>query len=86
MNKKIVIREIDKFASVTSKNKIISEYAIYYIIDGINVEAHLEIGDTAKKLRVNQILLNHFISDNTQFNEIDFPIEELSYNEVHNIK
>jgi hypothetical protein len=86
MNKKIVIREIDRFASVTSKDKIISEYAIYYIVDNINVEAYVEIGAVAKKIRVNQILLNHFISDNTQFNEIDFPIEELSYNEVHNIK
>lgn len=58
--KKIIIKEIDKYYSKTDKKKVISEYLVYLTIDGINIQCFNEIGDQAKKERVNMLLLNDF--------------------------
>jgi hypothetical protein len=78
MDNKIVIKEIDKLVSVVSKERVVSEYIIYYMVGDVKVEAHTELGDEAKKIRVNEILLKHFIND-TEFSLGDntYPIEDM---------
>jgi hypothetical protein len=87
MDNKIVIKEIDKLVSVVSKERVVSEYIIYYMVGDVKVEAHTELGDEAKKIRVNEILLKHFIND-TEFSLGDntYPIEEIPFHKVYNIK
>lgn len=60
MNKKIIVKEIDKFNSNLFEAKIITEYLIYYVIDGINVEAYTELGETAKNNRINELVKTYF--------------------------
>lgn len=58
---KIVIKEIDKYTSHLFKDKMIPEYIIYLMSEeGVKKEAYTEIGEEAKKLRVNELLLNNF--------------------------
>lgn len=82
MNKKIVIKEIDKLLSALHKDRVVTEYIIYVIIDGNYVqplEAYTEFGDTAKKNRVNELILLHFITEgNEQINNEDI-IEEITF-------
>lgn len=86
MDRKIVIKEIDKLVSVVSPQRVVTEFIIYYMVDGIKVEAHTELGDESKKIRVNEMLLNHFINENFNVGDVDYPIEEISFKEVYNIK
>lgn len=87
MEKKIVIKEIDKLVSVVSKERVVTEYLIYYMIGDAKVEAYTELGDDAKKLRVNELLLKHIISDNFVMGDDSvYPIEKISFKEVYNIK
>ena len=86
MEKKIVIKEIDKLVSVVSKERVVTEYIIYYMVGNQKVEAYTEMGDEAKKLRVNELLLKHIIGDNFVMGDIEYPIEEISFKEVYNIK
>lgn len=64
MNKKIIIKEVDKFTSEKNPDKKVSEYLIYLALkDGSNLknlECYLEIGEENKKLRVNELLVEHF--------------------------
>jgi hypothetical protein len=64
--KKILIKEIDKFASKNFRNKTISEYIIYFIDGDVKISAHTEYGEQAKKDRVNTILLTNFPSTITK--------------------
>jgi hypothetical protein len=58
---KIIIKEIDKYNSLLFNGKTVSEYIIYLMSeDGVKKEAYLEIGEEAKKLRVNELLMNNF--------------------------
>lgn len=68
---KIVIKEIDKYTSHLFKDKMISEYIIYLISEeGVKKEAYMEIGEEAKKLRVNELLLNNFEYNEHIINDI----------------
>jgi len=58
VNKKILIKEIDKYQSTSFENKTISEYLIYLMEDDVKVSAFTEIGEKAKKERVNMMFLS----------------------------
>ncbi|MEI6880354.1 MAG: hypothetical protein WCK82_03350 [Bacteroidota bacterium] len=74
---KIVIKEIDRYTSKTFKNKSISEYLIYVtLVNGQKLYAYTEIGDEAKNLRVNELIVKYFMKDNNTINKEDI-IEEL---------
>jgi hypothetical protein len=75
--KKIIIKEIDKYYSKTDKKKVISEYLVYLTIDDTNIQCFNEIGDHAKKERVNMLLLSDF---HTMLNQNDLKdiIEEIT--------
>jgi len=60
VNKKILIKEIDKYQSTSFENKTISEYLIYLMEDDVRVSAFTEIGEKAKKERVNMMFLSSF--------------------------
>ncbi len=64
MDKKIIIKTIDTFKSTVHKGREINEYLISLALDGANtqIEAHTELGDEAKRFRVNDMLLTHFPS------------------------
>ena len=65
MEKNIVIKEIDRFTSKKHKNKQVSEYLIYVALeDGQKISAYTEIGEEAKKIRVNELLTEHFYYNN----------------------
>lgn len=55
--KKIIIKEIDRYYSQRNTKKYVSEYLIYVTVDGINVQCFNEIGEQAKKERVNMLLV-----------------------------
>jgi hypothetical protein len=78
MNKKIVIKETDKLYSKKVKNKFVSEYLIYLTIDNINVMCFNEIGDLAKKERVNMLLLEQFSTIDLNQNVLGEIIEEIT--------
>jgi len=68
---KIVIKEIDKYASHLFKDKMMSEYIIYLMSEeGVKKEAYIEIGEEAKKLRVNEMLMNNFEYNEQILNDI----------------
>ena len=68
---KIVIREIDKYTSHLFKDKMKSEYIIYLMSEeGVKKEAYMEIGEEAKKLRVNELLMNNFEYNEHIINDI----------------
>lgn len=84
MNKKIVIKEIDKLLSALHKDRIVSEYIIYVIMDDNYIqplEAYTEFGDDAKKTRVNELILLHFITENNQLINNEEIIEEINFEE-----
>ena len=65
MEKNIIIKEIDRYLSKKHKNKQISEYLIYVALeDGQKISAYTEIGEEAKKIRVNELLIEHFYQNN----------------------
>ena len=55
-----MIKEIDKYQSTSFENKTISEYLIYLMEDDVRVSAFTEIGEKAKKERVNMMFLSSF--------------------------
>lgn len=61
LEKRIIIKEVDKLFSVTHKDKYISEFIIYLMIGETRIEAYNELGEDAKKIRVNELLLTNFI-------------------------
>ena len=65
MEKNIIIKETDRYLSKKHKNKQISEYLIYVTLeDGQKISAYTEIGEEAKKIRVNELLTEHFYQNN----------------------
>ena len=74
---KIIIKEIDVFKSKLFKNKTISEYLISVILNDICVSAYPEIGEVAKKERVNELLVKFFINDNSPSINIEDIITEI---------
>ena len=66
MDKKIIIKTIDTFKSTVHKGREINEYLISLALDGAKtqIEAHTELGEDAKRFRVNDMLVEHFPSLN----------------------
>jgi hypothetical protein len=83
--KKIVVKEIDKLISKIHKGKIVTEYLVTLVIDdlvNIPIESHIELGETAKKLRVNELIMNNFLTDDNVLNmNKDEMIIEVSFEE-----
>ena len=79
---KIIIKEIDRYTSKTFSNKSISEYLIYVaLVNGQKLYAYTEIGKEAKNLRVNELIVKHFMDNNNTINKEDI-IEELCLEEL----
>lgn len=82
--KRIVIKEIDKLKSNTFSEKVVSEYLIYLILnqggEDIILKGFTEYGDKNKDAKVDELLLEYFI-DNETLNQIDKNqiIEEISF-------
>lgn len=83
MKKKIIVKEIDKLISIISKDKIVTEYIIYVVEGNKQSKAYLEIGDEAKNMRVNELLLLNFSSEYDKISDI---VEEISFNDFYKIK
>lgn len=85
MEKKIVIKEVDKLASALHKNRIVIEYLIYLMDASTGfhtpLEAYTEFGEENKKARVNELILLHFTTDDTVNINKDEIIEEVSFND-----
>lgn len=80
--KKIVVKEIDRLKSSIYKPKEISEYLIYLMLDNVKISAHTEIGEIAKRDRINDLLLTHFITEENNKIFIEDIIEEMSIEEI----
>lgn len=80
--KKIIVKEIDRLNSTVFKRKKISEYLIYVMLDDIKLKAYTEIGENAKKERVNELLLTHFITEQNNKISIEDIIQEMSLEEI----
>ena len=87
--KRIIVKEIDRLTSKSFKNKIVSEYIIYLILDqgsgDIILEGYSEYGDKNKEARIDELIIEHFI-DNETLNKIDKKqiIEEISFEKLNN--
>jgi len=83
MDKKLIIKEIDKLKSAVHQDRVVTEYLIYVMIDGNSnpLEAYTELGDTAKSARVNELLLIHFSDDELNGFDKEQIIEEVSFEE-----
>ena len=84
--KKIVVKEIDVYSSKLYKSKTIFEYLIYVELDGTRLHAYTELGEDAKKERVNELLLEHLITGDTTTINKDEAIEEFCLEDVINGK
>lgn len=84
--KKIVIKEIDKLSSTLHKTRSVSEYLIYLKHNDANIKAYTEIGEAAKNYRVNELILDNFVSENSETNKIkkEDIIEEYNFQEYLN--
>jgi len=82
MEKKIVIKEIDKLVSVVNKGRVINEYIVYVMHGSTKIEAHTELGDEAMKLRATELAVINSIGGN----DFEIPIERVTFEEMYNIK
>ena len=87
--KRIVIKEIDKLKSTLNKGKVVSEYLIYLTLknddEDIILKGFTELGEENKKSRVNQLLLEHFLSsESLSSSKINDIIQEVSFEENKN--
>ena len=77
MDKKILIKEIDKYTNLR-KDKTFSEYIVYYVVNERNVEALIAHGEKDKTLKVNELLLKHFVyANDINWEHATYPIEEI---------
>lgn len=82
--KKIVVKEIDKLKSTMFGDKVVSEYLIYLIMkqDGneIKLEGYTEYGEKNKEARIDELIVEHFISNETlsKINKKEI-IQEISF-------
>ena len=86
--KKIIVKEIDKLVSVVSPTRVVTEYMVYLMANEQKVVAYLELGDEAKNLRVNELLVKHFITDEHDGHKLIISniVEEVSFEDMYNIK
>ena len=86
--KRIVVKEIDKLKSSVFENKLVSEYLIYLILNqgsgDIILEGFTEYGEKNKEAKIDEIILEHFISNET-FNKINKKeiIEEICFEKLN---
>lgn len=82
--KRIIVKEIDKLKSSTFSDKTITEYLIYLVLNqgggDIIMEGFTEYGEKNKDAKVNELIIEHFV-DNETLNKIDKKqiIEEISF-------
>lgn len=82
--KRIIVKEIDKLRSTSFEDKVITEYLIYLILNqgggDIKLEGFTEYGEKNKDARINELIVEHFISNET-LSKIDKKqiIEEISF-------
>jgi hypothetical protein len=83
MDKKLIIKEIDKLKSAVHEDRVVTEYLIYVMIDGNSnpLEAYTELGDSAKSARINELILIHFSDDELSGFKKEEIIEEVSFEE-----
>jgi hypothetical protein len=81
IDKKIIIKEIDKYTSQNFSDKTISEYLIYLMEGDVRVSAFTEIGEEAKRERIHMVLLTSFPSTLTK-DEYKNYIEEITFEEA----
>lgn len=74
--KTIVVKELNKKESV-------SEYIIYLMVgeDKRPIQAFTEIGEENKKLRVNDIILEHFVDHETLKSHNKIILEDILFEE-----
>ena len=85
--KKIIVKEIDKLKSTMFGGKEISEYLIYLVLkqddNEIKLEGYTEYGEKNKEDRINELIVEHFINNETlsniNKNEIIQEIKFLEY-------
>lgn len=70
--KKIIVKEIDKLKSTMFGGKEISEYLIYLVLkqddNEIKLEGYTEYGEKNKEDRINELIVEHFINNETLSN------------------
>lgn len=82
MEKKIVVKEISRYSNELFEGKTISEYLIYEALeDGTKISAHIEIGEEAKNLRVNELLVANELVDSYKSNPQEV-VEEITFHEI----
>lgn len=90
--KKIVVREVDRLKSDLFKDKTVSEYLIYVILNNgdkdVNLICHIEYGEENKKNRINELFLEHFYSEESLSEKVAITdiIQEVSFEEILKIK
>jgi len=82
MEKKIIVKEISRYSNELFEGKTISEYLIYEALeDGTKISAHIEIGEEAKNLRVNELLVTNELVDSYKSNPQEV-VEEITFQEI----
>lgn len=81
---RILIKESDQFTSSLHEGRTVSEYLVYLMKEDRPIECYLELGEDAKKYRVNELLYNHFgVVNKLSLDEI---LYEVSFEEFKNQK
>ena len=86
--KRIIVKEIDKLKSSVFEDKLVTEYLIYLILNqgggDIIVEGFTEYGEKNKEARIDELVLEHFINNETlnKINKKDI-IEEVSFEKLN---
>ena len=52
----VVVKPIDQYKSKTFKGKMITEYIVYQMINGIPIKANTVIGDNARDILIAEYL------------------------------
>ena len=81
MNKKLIVKEIDKLKSAVHQDHVVTEYLMYVMLDGNSqpLEAYTELGESAKSARINELILIHFTDDDLVSLNKEQIIEEISF-------
>jgi hypothetical protein len=87
--KRIIVKEIDKLKSTINGDKIITEYLIYLTLNQddteIKLNCFIEYGEANKETRINELIVEHFISNESivEINKKDI-IQEITFEEYLN--
>lgn len=87
--KRIVVKEIDKLKSTMNGDKVITEYLIYLILNqgggDIKLNGFTEYGEKNKDARINELIVEHFINNESlvKINKKDI-IQEVAFEEYLN--